>query len=96
MGLARELLFARSPSPANDRNSSFKDSHFSKTSRITTEGVPREPRATARGLSKNPAPLEPATYTVVLGPAAVQERLLMFSGQLDAKAIRRGPLRPVE
>ncbi len=72
-------------------NSSFKDSHISKDfSDYDGEAFLSNVISRAR-LSKNPATLEAGKYTVVLGPAAVEELLMMFLWyNMDAKAIDEG------
>ncbi|PIU18083.1 MAG: hypothetical protein COT18_11260 [Elusimicrobia bacterium CG08_land_8_20_14_0_20_59_10] len=72
-------------------NSSFKDFHMSKDlSDYDGKTFLADIVARTR-LSENPAPCEPGKYTVVLGPAAVEELLLMFLWyNLDAKAIDEG------
>ena len=72
-------------------NSSFKDFHISKDfSGYDGKEFISNVIANTR-LSKDPAPLEAGKYTVVLGPAAVEELLLMFLWyNMDAKAIDEG------
>jgi len=72
-------------------NSSFKDSHFSKDfSDYNGEAFLANVIRNA-ALSRNPAPLEPGKYTVVLSPSAVEELLMMFLWyNFDAKAIDEG------
>jgi len=72
-------------------NSSFKDSHFSKDfADYDGKAFVADIIAKTR-LSKDPAPLEPGKYTVVLSPSAVEELLMMFLWyNMDAKAIDEG------
>ncbi|MCX5784714.1 MAG: TldD/PmbA family protein [Elusimicrobia bacterium] len=76
---------------AMTENSSFKDSHISKDfSDYDGEAFLSNVISRAR-LSKNPASLEAGKYTVVLGPAAVEELLIIFLWyNMDAKAIDEG------
>ncbi len=72
-------------------NSSFKDAHFSKDfSGYDGKAFVSDIIAKTR-LSKDPAPLEPGKYTVVLSPSAVEELLMAFLWyNMDAKAIDEG------
>lgn len=72
-------------------NSSFKDSYYSKDfADYDGKAFVRDIIAKT-GLSKDPAPLEPGKYTVVLSPSAVEELLIMFLWyNMDAKAIDEG------
>lgn len=76
---------------AMTENSSFRDSHFSKDfsgydGKAFLSNIIEHTR-----LSKNPAPLEAGKYTVVLGPSAVEELLLIFLWyNMNAKAIDEG------
>ncbi|OGR97682.1 MAG: hypothetical protein A2016_03000 [Elusimicrobia bacterium GWF2_62_30] len=72
-------------------NSSFKDFHVTKDfSDYNGKAFLADVIARTR-LSENPAPQEPGKYTVVLGPAAVEELLMMFLWyNFDAKAIDEG------
>lgn len=72
-------------------NSSFKDSHISKDfADYDGEAFLANVIENTR-LSRNPSPLEPGKYTVVLSPSAVEELLMMFLWyNIDAKAIDEG------
>ena len=76
---------------AMTENSSFRDSYTSKDfsgydGEAFLSGIIRNTR-----LSKDPASLEAGKYTVVLGPSAVEELLMMFLWyNMDAKAIDEG------
>ncbi|MBU2574527.1 MAG: TldD/PmbA family protein [Elusimicrobia bacterium] len=72
-------------------NSSFKDFHVSKDfSDYDGEAFLANIIGNAR-LSADPASLEAGKYTVVLGPPAVEELLMMFLWHnMDAKAIDEG------
>ena len=76
---------------AMTENSSFKDTHISRDfSDYNGEEFISNIIANAR-LSKNPASLEAGKFTVVLGPSAVEELLLMFLWyNMDAKAMDEG------
>lgn len=72
-------------------NSSFKDSHISKDFSDYDGAKFLSDLAARAKLSENPGPLEPGKYTVVLGPAAVEELLIFFCWyNMDAKAIDEG------
>ena len=76
---------------AMTENSSFRDSHISRDfsdydGKKFISGIIGN-----TGFSKDPASLEAGKYTVVLGPSAVEELLLMFLWyNMDAKAIDEG------
>lgn len=76
---------------AMTENSSFRDSYISKDF-AGYDGKEFISNIIAKArLTKNPAPLEAGKYTVVLGPSAVEELLLMFLWyNMDAKAIDEG------
>ena len=76
---------------AMTENSSFRESHVSKDfADYNGEAFISNIIKHAR-LSRNPAPLEPGKFTVVLGPSAVEELLLMFLYyNMEAKGIDEG------